>query len=284
MSNSQQTKKVTTPLSFLFLLVSFQPSSSVITTQQKRDHGRSILHQWPGWVRTIFHHLRAKLMLASNPTVYNNSQDSDLVLQCGDHQIYAHRAILRLWSPFFARSLSSQFSVAKSAVFVIDPDDNGDYEPFLGVLMQIYGMPLDQHPYNDSSKSMQASDRLGFYIKAYIMADKYDFPSVRISLVNIIEGHFIYCEKIGIPLGDGLGEHISRICGPNAPQLADPSMRTVLLNWVFENFGTVSEHPTCRAKLKDGTLLDSESAGSLLLELGVCRREHVKRKPKQGCM
>jgi hypothetical protein len=198
---------------------------------------------------------------------------------CGDDQIYAHKALLRLWSPFFERAFSSQFPVAKSPIFVIDPDDDGDFEPFLNVLKHVYGMRFDGDPNNKPFEGMKHTDILEYCTKVYMMADKYDFPCVRIEVIEVINWHF---EVIG-PAGSvyrilrsmipDLPEHIAHICGPDAPLLADLSLRNFLFNWLVRNFGSASEDPGFEVELQDGSLLDAELTTKLLFKLGARLRD-----------
>ncbi|THZ49378.1 hypothetical protein D6C90_03530, partial [Aureobasidium pullulans] len=71
----------------------------------------------------------------ADPAVFNNPQDSDIILKVGETQFYAHRVVLRMWSPFFKRTFNSQFSVAKSAIF-----DFGDEEESFWVSVMLKHM------------------------------------------------------------------------------------------------------------------------------------------------
>lgn len=210
----------------------------------------------------------------SNPTVFNNPQDSDVILKCGDHHIYAHRAFLRAWSPFFHRTFNSQFSVAKSPIFVIDPVDSGDYEPLCVLLKHVYGMPLVEHP-NCFMANMDRKEYLGFYFKIYALADKYDFPAVRLAVIDNLYGHREsgeLCESV-LP---GITEQIACLCGPDAPQLADPALRDFFFDWIVNNFDSISADRNFAAKLEDGSLLDAELTTKLLFQLGERLRGLIK--------
>ncbi|KAG9600945.1 hypothetical protein KCU77_g3347, partial [Aureobasidium melanogenum] len=179
-----------------------------------------------------------------NLSVYNSPKDSDIILKCGNHQFYAHRAILRMWSPFFERSLNSGFPVAKSAIFSIDQVDPYDHEYFAAMLKHIYGMPFGDHPMNDP----------------------YDFDFCRGVLENIIS---VYV------MADKVPDWIATICGPGAPQLADPSLRNALCTWVSEKFDVSIQDPGYISKIEDGSLLDTDLTAKLLLNLGA-EIEHLK--------
>ncbi|KAH0346751.1 hypothetical protein KCU83_g7123, partial [Aureobasidium melanogenum] len=213
-----------------------------------------------------------------NLSVYNSPKDSDIILKCGNHQFYAHRAILRMWSPFFERSLNPGFPVAKSAIFSIDQDDPYDQEYFAAMLKHIYGMPFGDHPMNDPYDFDFCRGVLKNIISVYVMADKYDIPAVRDTAMLELE-RFLYS-------GDALPndieadifrvlDWIATICGPGAPQLADPSLRNALCTWVSEKFDILIQDPGYISKIKDGSLLDTDLNAKLLLNLGA-EIEHLK--------
>jgi hypothetical protein len=52
-------------------------------------------------------------------------------------------------------------------------------------------MPLGEHANNDPGVWIHETDLLGYYIKVYMMADKYNFPSVRLAVVEILRAHFV---------------------------------------------------------------------------------------------
>jgi len=49
--------------------------------------------------------------LIPQSTVFNNPEDSDIVLEYNGKRVHAHRAILRMASPFFERIFQSQWPV-----------------------------------------------------------------------------------------------------------------------------------------------------------------------------
>ncbi|KAI4722629.1 hypothetical protein E4T48_01199 [Aureobasidium sp. EXF-10727] len=199
-------------------------------------------------------------------------KDSDIILKCGDHQWYAHRVILRLWSPFFDRSLNSGFSVAKSAIFNIDHDEPADHEAFEAMLKHVYGMPFGEHVDNDGSDYEYCITMFDHSIEVYKMADKYDVPSVRRAAIQLsitylednspFNGH---SEMVRVTSA----ESIASICGPDAPKLADPAMRDALFDWVVKHFDLINEKSAFSLKIKDGTLFDTELTAKLLIKLGV---------------
>ncbi|KAG9695743.1 hypothetical protein KCU95_g3288, partial [Aureobasidium melanogenum] len=215
-----------------------------------------------------------------NTSVYNNPKDSDIILRCGDHQLYAHRAILRMWSPFFERSLSSGFSVAKNAIFDIDHDDENDHEYLAAMLKHIYGMPFGDHSKNDPYEFDFCSLVMENIIKVYMMADKYDIPAVREAAISELQ-RFLHTDEALPDHFDAeyekVPDWIAKVCGPDAPQLADPTLRDVLRLWLSHKFDVLIRDPVYIAKFTDGSLLDSEMTTELLSHLGTEIR-HLKKK------
>ncbi|THY78126.1 hypothetical protein D6C86_00230 [Aureobasidium pullulans] len=205
----------------------------------------------------------------ANSTVFNNSRDSDIIIKFAGHEIHAHRAILRLWSPFFERSLSSQFSVAKSPVFHLDDDDDAD--AVYAMLKHMYGMTFNQHPDNFGHRV----SRLQFLWKAYVVADKYDCPSMRLAIVTRTErylGNQISLDHHLVTARctfyEDLIQAISKICGPDALQLACPGMRDAVFDWLCRNFDLCIQEEGFNMAVRDGTLLDAQLTTRLLLEIG----------------
>jgi hypothetical protein len=140
------------------------------------------------------------------------------------------------------------------------------------VLKHVYGMPLGQHSQNELRSMDDGDERLGFFINMFAMADKYEFPSVRPVIVSMMDTVIMDVEldrrgfqllRTQIP---DLPEHIARVCGPDAPRLADPAMRTYLFEWVVYNIGMVGEDPEFKVKLEDESLLNAELTTMLLLK------------------
>jgi len=212
--------------------------------------------------------------------MYNNSQDFDVILKCGDRQIHAHRVILRMWSPFFNRAFTSQFSVAQSPVFVIDPDDDSDYEPLCAILKHVYGIPLKHYRENGVCDHKNSQHYLDYGIKIFTIADRLDFPSVRRAIVDIIRKRFElfsirHTSRFGAVLSaiPDLAEQIARVCGPHAPLLADKRLREFLLDWAVRVYSFMEKHPTFSVKLGDGSLFDAESTAEVR-----SRRDGIERR------
>jgi len=186
-----------------------------------------------------------------------------------------------MWSPFFDRTFNSQFPVANSGVFLIDPDDSADYEPLCAALKHIYGITLTEHPDNYHLGTLKPKDRFGFYIKIYTLADKYDLPTVRRAVIDNLRTHSQFGEfdsAEGLP---GVAQHVAHICGPDAPQLADAALRNFLFEWVVKSFEYMGETKDIDARLKDGSLLDAELTTRLLFRLGERVRESMRITKKR---
>lgn len=150
--------------------------------------------------------------------MYNNSQDFDVILKCGDRQIHAHRVILRMWSPFFNRAFTSQFSVAQSPVFVIDPDDDSDYEPLCAILKHVYGIPLKHYRENGVCDHKNSQHYLDYGIKIRDLAAcaQYDLPLVTCANSRMLRNdpntvpslHTAFCDLSMLHLSAGASPHL----------------------------------------------------------------------------
>ncbi|KAH0370528.1 hypothetical protein KCU65_g2570, partial [Aureobasidium melanogenum] len=220
----------------------------------------------------------------ANPSVFNNPKDFDIILRCGDHQFYAHRVILRLWSPFFERALNSGFPVAKSAIFHVDNDDPNDHEYFGAMLKHIYGLRFEEYSaHNDPYEFSFCSDALENFIRVYMMADKYDIPILRGDVIAELENFFwgVYKASNTSPEFNKRFEvpkWIAKMCGPGAPRLANPRLRDTLFSYVYLNYDVLMQDPDAIAKINDGSLLDAELTAKLLCNLGT----QIERMKKEG--
>ncbi|THW96207.1 hypothetical protein D6D17_07323 [Aureobasidium pullulans] len=178
-------------------------------------------------------------------------------------KIYAHRIILRMWSPYFDRALRSHFAVAKSPVFHLGGDD--DVGAVYAMLRHVYNMPYNKHPANKSL----FGNYLKHHFEVFKVADKHDYPSLR----HIAQKEFIYEVNrlvrtevfAGIQFLTG---YIAQICGPDAPYLADPSMRIHLIEVCIENFGKLAENTVFQGQLEEGRLFDADAATKILAKVG----------------
>lgn len=135
-------------------------------------------------------------------------------------------------------------------------------------------MPLVERP-NCWMSSMEPKDYLDFYFKIYALADKYDFPAVRLAVIDNLHGHMESGDfwESDLP---GITKLIAHLCGPNAPQLADPALREFFFDWIVNDFEIISEDPHYAAKLEEGSLLDVELTTKLLFKLGGRMRGMIK--------
>jgi len=201
----------------------------------------------------------------SDCALYNNSQDFDIILKFGEHKIYAHKLVLRMWSPFFSNTFKSRFAVwfppatgyvsssesdclqvATNPVFLLDDQDD-NFEAVSAMVKHMYGMSYGKHPLNTGKLELK-DDHITYWDQAiyhqlavYTAADKYDCPAVRRAALEIMN---LDLNKTTFPGYDAplalmkvtanrwvslFVLLIPRICGPDAPQLADQSLYTVNL-------------------------------------------------------
>ncbi|THZ13005.1 hypothetical protein D6C91_08125 [Aureobasidium pullulans] len=198
----------------------------------------------------------------ADPAVFNNPQDSDIILKVGETQFYAHRVVLRMWSPFFKRTFNSQFSVAKSAIF-----DFGDEEESFWVsvmLKHMYGATYDRQILTLKCAHHVA---VAIHIKGFIIADKYDCPSMRIAIIAAVKSEltttYAFWEN-----SDRCTALIAQVCSPKSPQLADSTLRQVFMDWISVNYLVFyQESKAFRDSIVAGTLLDAQCLSLVLVKL-----------------
>ncbi|THX14497.1 hypothetical protein D6D13_02707 [Aureobasidium pullulans] len=198
----------------------------------------------------------------ADPSAFNNPQDSDIILKVGKTQFYAHKVVLRMWSPFFKRTFNSQFSVAKSAIF-----DFGDEEiPFIVSMMlkHMYGVTYDRQILALECGRHVA---VAVHIYAYIIADKYDCPSMRIAIIAAVNSELATTGTFWEDPNWCIA-WISRVCGPESPQLADSTLRQVFMDWVGEHYVEFYKGSKFfKDMIVAGTLLDTQCLSFVLVKL-----------------
>ncbi|TIA23452.1 hypothetical protein D6C80_00655 [Aureobasidium pullulans] len=196
----------------------------------------------------------------ADPSTFNNPQDSDIILKVGETQFHAHRVVLRMWSPFFKRTFNSQFSVAKSAIF----DFCDEESPFIVNMMlkHMYGATYDRQILALKCGRHVA---VAVHIYAYIIADKYDCPSMRIAIIAAVNSELATTGAFWkTPI--------------ESPQLADSTLRQVFMDWVGEHYVEFYKGSKFfKDSIMAGTLLDAEYLSILLVRLGEGRGTPVKR-------
>ncbi|THX25819.1 hypothetical protein D6D12_06653 [Aureobasidium pullulans] len=229
----------------------------------------------------------------ADPSAFNNPQDSDIILKVGETQFYAHRVVLRMWSPFFKRALNSQFSVgepedygaaeetsrytafivqemlitegvqvAKSAIFDLgDEDSPEDVEKMLKHMYGTTYMP------SIPKSTFDCIEFLEQHVSAYIVADKYDCPSMRIAIISAVHSDILVTDAL-YHRDDRCTALIAQVCGPESPQLADPTLRQVFMDWISASFLVFyQENQAFRDSIVAGTLLDAQCLSLVLVKL-----------------
>ncbi|THZ67973.1 hypothetical protein D6C86_00231 [Aureobasidium pullulans] len=198
----------------------------------------------------------------ADPAVFNNPQDSDIILKVGETQFYAHRVVLRMWSPFFKRALNSQFSVAKSAIFDLGDEDSP--ENVEGMLKHMYGttyMP------SIPKSTFDCIELLEQHVSAYTVADKYDCPSMRIAIISAVHSDILVTDAL-YHRDDRCTALIAQVCGPESPQLADPTLRQVFMDWISASYLVFYQgNKAFRDSIVAGTLLDAQCLSRVLVKL-----------------
>ncbi|THX83810.1 hypothetical protein D6D05_03392 [Aureobasidium pullulans] len=154
-----------------------------------------------------------------------------------------------MWSPFFKRTFNSQFSVAKSAIF----DFCDEESPFIVNMMlkHMYGATYDRQ-----ILALKCGRHVAVAVHIYAACNDR----------RLLENPN-WCIT-----------WISRVCGPESPQLADSTLRQVFMDWVGEHYVEFYKGSKFfKDSIMAGTLLDAECLSILLVRLGEGRGTPVKR-------
>lgn len=199
------------------------------------------------------------------------------MLEYNGKQVHAHRAILRMSSPFFDRILQSQWpvcafelacslsrtddgQVAKGPVFSLGDDDDPDIID--AMLRHMYNLPYSQ-------SKVFGSDMLKFHVDVFMLADKYDCPSLRSAAVSNFRRTADWSISSGFTTAFGsLIKNIANLCGSDAVQTADPSLRDTALNFCAVSYTKLFTYVEFRAQLHDGSLFDADAMTKLLVNFG----------------
>ncbi|KAG9667784.1 hypothetical protein KCU99_g739, partial [Aureobasidium melanogenum] len=199
-----------------------------------------------------------KSSTSQESTVFNKPEDSDIIIEYHGVKVYAHRAILRMCSPFFERILQSQWPVAKGPVFSLGDDD----DPVVVDAMLRHMYNLSYSP----SKFKNVSKLLKLHIDVFMLADKYDCPSLRRAAASNFHDAADKALDIGMPTF--LMKTIPAICGPDACQTADLSLRDTLLSFCATHYARLFRFDIFRDALRDGKLFDVDATTKLLEKVG----------------
>ncbi|TIA34864.1 hypothetical protein D6C78_06555 [Aureobasidium pullulans] len=218
---------------------------------------------------------------------------SDVILKVGKTQFYAHKVVLRMWSPFFKRALNSQFSVeepedcgaaektsrytafivqemlitegvqvAKSAIFDLGDEDSP--ENVGEMLKHMYGTTYNL---SISKSAFDCIELLEQHVSAYTVADKYDCPSMRIAIIDAVHSDILVTDAFYLR-DDRCAALIAQVCGPESPQLADPTLRQIFMDWINVSYLVFyQENKAFRDSIVAGTLLDAQCLSLVLVKL-----------------
>ncbi|THZ36892.1 hypothetical protein D6C88_10430, partial [Aureobasidium pullulans] len=179
---------------------------------------------------------------SANSKIFNIEENSDIILTFNGQKIYAHRIILRMWSPFFERALTSKFAVAQSQTFSLGDDDSPE---------AIWAM-----------FHLNGENALDYHIDVYEIADKYDCPSLRQKAVQGFSncmGTFLADSEIGetVPI-------IRRICGSATSHPANSEIRVLMVKFLYYHSAELAGDIDFVEALARGDLLDAASAKDFL--------------------
>ncbi|THW57725.1 hypothetical protein D6D20_07745 [Aureobasidium pullulans] len=242
------------------------------------------------WYATHLRHVLQEPNMSkfSDCALYNNSQDFDIILKFGENKIYAHKVVLRMWSPFFSNTFKSRFAVwfppatgyvsssesdclqvATNPVFLLDDQDD-NFEAVSAMVKHMYGMSYGKHSLNTGRFErkddyiMDWEQVLNHQLAVYTAADKYDCPAVRRAALELMNLYLFYLGKTARSVTvtrwvSVFAPFISKICGPDAPQLADQSLYTDTVKFCVKWHPRLIYHADYRTPFHKKALYDDTS-------------------------
>lgn len=136
-------------------------------------------------------------------------------------------------------------------------------------------------PYSQSLKSESCDNVYKFHFDVFMLADKYDCPSLRHAAASnfrraadeSLNKRYSFDGPSNMLL---LIEVIPHLCGPDARQTADCSLRNEVLNFCVVNYTKMFEIAHFREQLKDGIIFDEDAMIKLLGKIGAIalRKQH----------
>ncbi|THY89849.1 hypothetical protein D6C93_06762, partial [Aureobasidium pullulans] len=211
----------------------------------------------------------------ANSKIFNIEENSDIIITFNGQKIYAHRIILRMWSPFFERALTSKFAVAQSQTFSLGDDDNS--EAIWALFCHMYNFEYT------FGKDLNGENALDYHIDVYEIADKYDCPSLRQKAVQGFSNcmrTFLTDSEIGetVPI-------IRRICGSAASHPANSEIRVLMVKFLYYHSAELAGDIDFVEALARGDLLDAASAKDFLtsvLYANFCLRKAAHYSETKG--
>lgn len=128
-------------------------------------------------------------------------------------------------------------------------------------------------PYSQSLKSESCDNVYKFHFDVFMLADKYDCPSLRHAAASnfrraadeSLNKRYQFGGPSNMLL---LIEMIPQLCGPDARQTADSSLRNEVLNFCVVNYTKMFEIAQFREQLKHGDMFDEDAMIKLLGKIG----------------
>ncbi|KAG9601351.1 hypothetical protein KCU77_g2900, partial [Aureobasidium melanogenum] len=133
-------------------------------------------------------------------------------------------------------------------------------------------------PYSPS-KFRKISELLKLHIDVFMLVDKYDCPSLHRTAASKFHDAANKALDIGIPTL--LMKIIPALCGPDARQTADLSLRDTLLSFCATHYAKLFQFDIFRDSLRDGKLFDVDATTKLLEKIGaIMLQEQANSRPR----
>jgi hypothetical protein len=107
-------------------------------------------------------------------------------------------------------------------------------------------------------------------VDVYMMADKYDIPKLRHDVNSMLYSliHAVEDLSASATFKNSFIDCIARVCGPDAPQLADNTMKTRIMEICQENCVSLYQNKNFIQRYARGELFDVQSAADFGIGLG----------------
>jgi hypothetical protein len=155
--------------------------------------------------------------------------------------------------------LLSRIQEADKKIIELHDDDNS--EAIIPMLKHIYGLS-----YENQELTIEDNSAAILHLAVFMLGDKYDISSLRAAAAKLFNQ--ILVEESQTVLGDGIIYAISKLLGPQAPQLADEDLMTSTIEFVFARAATFMKDETFCRLLANGVMFDQEDAFQFLCTVG----------------
>ncbi|KAI4765841.1 hypothetical protein E4T52_02818 [Aureobasidium sp. EXF-3400] len=216
---------------------------------------------------------------SSNRGLYGDSDLSDITVKFNGQHVLAHKAILAHKSTYFRKAFTGLFPVAISED--VDLGDDDDAKAVHAMIRHVYDLPYAQAV----TESYTSHEDLVFCMNVFIVADKYDVASLRQQIVpdflRLLQKTWKIAEFV---------ECVQKLCGPDAIQLADPTLQAAVSEFFTNNLSKITYHSSLVKMVEEDKSFTGRVLAGLLIAasgstkyLGVCYKPLCSNRTVPDC-